>query len=134
MPQGGGVLQAGAAHEDDAPRQLGGGAFQQDAGVHRRRRRSADNGNLINHTQVIPFVIRNFADLLCYWIPLTLFFARQANVIQSARRPSSALLDTVKNVRKVFAGRTKSNHQLQQQLQQQQGNEASSFFQVRTAE
>ena len=52
-----------------------------------------------------------------------------------ARRPSSALLDTVKNVRKVFAGRTKSNHQLsKEQINEGMATSSSTFFQVRKME
>ena len=52
-----------------------------------------------------------------------------------ARRPSSALLDTVKNVRKVFAGRTKSNHQLsKEQINEGMATSSSAFFQVRKME
>ena len=52
-----------------------------------------------------------------------------------ARRPSSALLDTVKNVRKVFAGRTKSNHQLsKEQINEGMASSSSTFFQVRKME
>ena len=52
-----------------------------------------------------------------------------------ARRPSSALLDTVKNVRKVFAGRTKSNHQLsKEQINEGMASSSSTFFQVRKIE
>ena len=59
----------------------------------------------------------------------------QANVIQ-ARRPSSALLDTVKNVRKVFAGRTKSNHQLSKEHinEGMTASSSSTFFQERDPE
>ena len=52
-----------------------------------------------------------------------------------ARRPSSALLDTVKNVRKVFAGRTKSNHQLSKEhINEGMTASSSTFFQVRGPE
>ena len=44
-------------------------------------------------------------------------------------------MDTVKNVRKVFAGRTKSNHQLsKEQINEGMTSSSSTFFQVRNLE
>ena len=44
-------------------------------------------------------------------------------------------MDTVKNVRKVFAGRTKSNHQLsKEQINEGMASSSSTFFQVGNTE